>query len=225
MDAQKYSSPETSQMFPRSGTSVQLVQLKSWGGVVIRRQLRPRMSYYRIIMHFTRTLIGLGHNKSRSVVHFGLFLVITETVGLETGDSSSLSSSRWSDGADCSETSDMDPDSCLFSSILSAHRMETTRRMWVPPLRFMRPFDISRATGRDSDFSEGCLEHTRAVPGQKYCFFGSVAERCEIVHLAVLYFLGQDCTPDSQRVPPWTGNKFILACTFWLQQNKSSLKT
>ena len=37
-----------------------------------------------------------------------------------------------------------------------------------------------------------------------------------------VYFLGQDCTLDSQRVPPWTGNKFILAHTFRLQHNKSS---
>lgn len=51
-------------------------------------------------------------------------------------------------------------------------------------------------------------------------FSGSVAEGCEIVHLAVLYFLGQDCRPDSQRVPPQTGNKFILARTFWLQQQQ-----
>lgn len=63
--------------------------------------------------------------------------------------------------------------SCISVYILTCffkHWVEKTSSMCILPLCFLRPLDISRATGRDTAFFKGMFG-THTLTGQKWCFW------------------------------------------------------
>lgn len=107
-------------------------------------------------------------------------------------------------------------------SVILAHFLKywTEKRSNVSalPFRFQRLFD-----------KVGQEEKTRIFQWMFWTFalnvffvLGSIIEKCEMIHLTVLIFQAKTVC-QIHKVPPWSGNKFILALTSWKQQNKSSL--